>query len=103
MWHSGEYQNHLRSLQLEQDGRKLCDPWCDKILPAMRRIVYRSLEAVQDNIKQRTNSFELFGYDFMVANDLSVWLIEVNSSPDCSPSTSTTKHLVKDMLESFVA
>merc|ERR1719421_1470837 len=34
----------------------------------------------------------------MVSDDLQVWLIEVNSSPDCSYSTSTTKQLVKTML-----
>ena len=32
-------------------------------------------------VNNRKNSFELFGYDFMVDEDLRVWLIEVNSSP----------------------
>ena len=37
--------------------------------------------AVQDIVNNRKNSFEFFGYDFMVDEDLRVWLIEVNSSP----------------------
>ena len=37
--------------------------------------------SVQDMVNNRKNSFELFGYDFMVDEDLRVWLIEVNSSP----------------------
>ena len=32
-------------------------------------------------IDNRKNSFEFYGYDFMVSDDLRVWLIEVNSSP----------------------
>ena len=40
-----------------------------------------STQAVQDIVNNRKNSFEFFGYDFMVDEDLRVWLIEVNSSP----------------------
>ena len=32
-------------------------------------------------VDNRKNSFEFYGYDFMVDQDLNVWLIEVNSSP----------------------
>lgn len=32
-------------------------------------------------VDNRKNSFEFYGYDFMVDQDLKVWLIEVNSSP----------------------
>lgn len=35
-------------------------------------------------IENRKNSFEFYGYDFMVDEDLNVWLIEVNSSPSMS-------------------
>ena len=37
--------------------------------------------SVQDMVNNRKNSFEFFGYDFMVDEELRVWLIEVNSSP----------------------
>lgn len=32
-------------------------------------------------VDNRKNSFEFYGYDFMVDDSLNVWLIEVNSSP----------------------
>ncbi len=30
---------------------------------------------------ERLNSFELFGYDLMVDDQMHVWLIEINSNP----------------------
>merc|ERR1712118_252694 len=102
MWDSDEYRDYLADLGIERNGHKVEDPWAGIIQPRMKRIVYRSLEAVQDSIEARTNSFQLFGYDFMVSEDLNVWLIEVNSSPDCSYSTSTTKALVKAMLDDLI-
>lgn len=38
-------------------------------------------------VENRKNSFEFLGYDFMVDEDLKVWLIEVNSSPSMDHST----------------
>ena len=40
-----------------------------------------------DKIEHRKNSFEMYGFDFMVDSKGKVWLIEVNSSPDMSYST----------------
>jgi len=98
MWHSSSFQEHLKSVHGGADE----DPWLSKIQPKMKEIVLRSLESVQDVMQARPNSFQLFGYDFMVSDDLETWLIEVNSSPDLSYSTSTTKGLVKQMLEDLV-
>ena len=38
-------------------------------------------------VDNRKNSFEFLGYDFMIDEDLKVWLIEVNSSPSMDLST----------------
>lgn len=38
-------------------------------------------------VDNRKNSFEFLGYDFMVDEDLKVWLIEINSSPSMDSST----------------
>jgi tubulin monoglycylase TTLL3/8 len=43
----------------------------------MKKIVYYSLQSVQDDVLNRSKSFTLFGYDFMLDETLNVWLLEV--------------------------
>lgn len=61
----------------------------------MKKVVFESLESVQQNVQYRRNSFEVLGYDFMIDQDFRVWLIEVNSSPTMEYSTAVTTKLVK--------
>ena len=57
------------------------------IKPQMKEVIRGSLESVVENVQYRRNSFEVLGYDFMVDEELKVWLIEVNSSPTMEKST----------------
>lgn len=78
MWSSSQFSDFL----LEKYGE---DVWGKKLFPRIKEIVKMSLLAVGN--LGRKNSFEIFGYDFMVDNELKVWLIEVNSSPSMEYST----------------
>jgi hypothetical protein len=49
------------------------------------------------NPNKRRNSFELFGFDFMIDEDFRVWLIEVNTNPYIGIHNKTLKHVVSDM------
>lgn len=73
--------------QNQSDTRKCDDFWTRKVWPQMRHIVQVSLLACQGAIEPRKPSFQLFGYDFMLDEDMKVWLIEVNSSPAMDYST----------------
>ena len=53
-----------------------------------------TVEAVRDRVERVGKGFEWLGFDLMVTELLDVLLIEVNVSPDISPSTSITKPLV---------
>lgn len=52
---------------------------------------------------RKENSFELFGYDFMLDAELRPWLIEVNSSPSLEYSTPVTTALVQQVIEDTIA
>lgn len=61
-------------------------------------IVQASL--VETDILQ--NSFEIYGCDFMLNEQFEPHLIEVNSSPDMSPSTTVTRRICPAVLEDLL-
>lgn len=75
-----------------RDNNEGKDVFYDSIKPQIKQAVLWSLESVQDQVENRKNSFEMFGYDFMVDEKNKVWLIEVNSSPAMDYSTVSYTH-----------
>lgn len=53
----------------------------------MKQIVLRTVKSAEDIVINRKNSFEHFGYDFMIDDNFIPWLIEINSSPAVDYST----------------
>ena len=75
------------------------DVWQEELLPKIKDIIIFGLQPAQDSVEHRKvscaavfvkrialinrcqNSFELYGFDIMVDENLRPWLIEINSSP----------------------
>lgn len=76
--------------------------WDDIIYPGMRECLIGTMLACQESMDRRQNSFELYGADFMLTEDFTPWLIEINSSPDLAPTTSVTARLCPQCLEDIV-
>lgn len=52
--------------------------------------------------QRRQFSFEIFGYDFMIDEDLKPWLIEVNTNPCLELSSSYLARLIPAMVENSI-
>eukprot|EP00638_Chattonella_subsalsa_P022939 CAMPEP_0117885790 /NCGR_PEP_ID=MMETSP0950-20121206/19891_1 /TAXON_ID=44440 /ORGANISM="Chattonella subsalsa, Strain CCMP2191" /LENGTH=141 /DNA_ID=CAMNT_0005742827 /DNA_START=49 /DNA_END=474 /DNA_ORIENTATION=- len=78
------------------------DHFTKSIQPRMKKIAKWSLMAVQDLIEHRKNSWELYGYDYMIDENYQPYLIEINSSPACDYSTYVTEVYVKQALTDLV-
>lgn len=67
----------------------------------MKYIIAKTMESVKNKINphKRKGCFELFGYDFMVDQDLSVWLIECNTNPCLQESAPYLRKLLPRMID----
>ncbi|CAF1462352.1 unnamed protein product [Adineta steineri] len=96
MWTSPEFiDKYLRP-------KKLAGKWDSFIYPAMKDAIICSMLVAQDTIDTRKNSFELYGADFMLGEDLQPWLIEINCSPTMARCTAVTKEMCDSVLEDTV-
>eukprot|EP00826_Nyctotherus_ovalis_P005450 TRINITY_DN11231_c0_g2_i3.p1 TRINITY_DN11231_c0_g2~~TRINITY_DN11231_c0_g2_i3.p1 ORF type:complete len:218 (-),score=41.78 TRINITY_DN11231_c0_g2_i3:218-871(-) len=80
MWEQKTFIEHLK----EKYGKDL---FGERIQPGIKKIIEWSLKSAQDTVINRRNSVELYGYDFMVDDGGTPWLIEINSSPAMDYST----------------
>jgi hypothetical protein len=96
MWSFADFGNYLK-WATKQSGKEE-DILLHKIQPRMKEIAIYTLMCASEMIEHRKNSWELYGFDFMVDDNYNTWLIEVNSSPACDYSTKVTERYVQKAL-----
>jgi tubulin monoglycylase TTLL3/8 len=93
MWTNQEFIDKY----LARIGKK--NAWEDSIYPAFKNSILCAMLSIQDLVENRKNSFELYGADFMITEDLKPWLIEINCSPTMARSTEITTMLCDNVLD----
>ncbi|NWZ96235.1 TTLL3 monoglycylase, partial [Nesospiza acunhae] len=86
IWSNKQFQAHLARL-----GR--ANAWQRVMVPGMKAAILNALRCTRDEVGSRKGSFELFGADFLIGEDLQPWLLEINSCPTMSPSSAVTRQL----------
>ncbi|CAL7937617.1 unnamed protein product [Xylocopa violacea] len=71
----------------------------ETLLQRIAGVIMASLLAVQPVIMQGKNSFELYGYDILLDEDLTPWLLEVNASPSLTGTDAEDYRLKFDLLD----
>jgi tubulin monoglycylase TTLL3/8 len=61
--------------------------WETDMIPKLAKIIKQTVYSGWDVVEHKSNSFELYGFDFVLDHKLNPWLIEVNLSPACSERT----------------
>jgi hypothetical protein len=91
-------------LKLSYLWRRLREQGVD--VEALRRniedVVVKTLVAAEEAIPPQVNSFELFGYDILIDEDLKPWLIEVNASPAMACDFQVDKDVKYQLVEDTI-
>ena len=92
-----EFQKYLDGINVKVDFVKT-------VVPKMKSLATDTIKAVSRKMdpNRRHCSFEIFGYDFMVDEDLRPWLIEVNTNPCLELSSPYLARLIPAMLENAI-
>jgi tubulin monoglycylase TTLL3/8 len=104
--HSQKYKNDTKFNEdmwtCHQFSQYIGEEKYAQIFEKMKNAIICSFYAAHHEIKKRENSHELFGYDFMIDEDMNVFLIEVNASPALDYSTKITENAVKTMVKDLI-
>lgn len=95
MWDCFHFKDYLKKIG---KGEK----WEEVVFPGMKQSIVCSMLASQDTMDRRQNTFEMYGADFLLSEDFRPWLLEINCSPDMSPSTSITKRMCPQFLSDII-
>jgi hypothetical protein len=60
------------------------------------------VESVRMRLKRRVGCFGLYGYDFMIDEQMKVWLIEVNVNPALTTNTHTLLQAIPPVVEEAI-
>ncbi|XP_034669134.1 tubulin glycylase 3B-like isoform X2 [Drosophila subobscura] len=99
MWSLDQFKNHLQEVGAPENT------WA-KIYSGFKQNLVAVVMASLDETELVKNAFELYGCDFMLDEHYNPILIEVNATPDLSPSTEVTAKIcpaaIKDCIRVVV-
>lgn len=71
------------------------------LFPRIERLVTDTFRAVHKKIdpNRHQNSFEIFGYDFMIDQDFNIYLIEANTNPSLEICCPLLARIIPELLD----
>lgn len=97
MWLLTEFFKYLRLR-----NHNNTDVWHKTIYPSIVKVIVMIIYSSISETHMDKNSFELFGADFILNEDLVPKLLEINASPDLHGSTSVSKAVCDAMQEDLL-
>ncbi|CAF1530547.1 unnamed protein product [Adineta ricciae] len=100
-WTMEQFNDYMNKYILPK--KKLPPNWVLEVLPKqIERIMLNVIESIRMRLKRRIGCFGLYGYDFMIDDDLKVLLIEINVNPALSTNTNTLVQAIPPVVKESI-
>ncbi|CAF1499250.1 unnamed protein product [Adineta ricciae] len=100
-WTMEQFNDYMNKYILPK--KNLPPNWVLEVLPKqIERIMLNVIESIRMRLKRRIGCFGLYGYDFMIDNDLKVLLIEINVNPALSTNTNTLVQAIPPVVKESI-
>ena len=83
-------------------NQRFGDEVSNKVFTAIQGIILNSLLSVLSSVIPDKHSYELYGYDILIDQDLRPWLIEINASPSLDANTEDDYDMKFSMLNEML-
>jgi len=91
-------KNHFLEQKIIESGEE----FDQKVVKRLDEICRLAFESVKDKLERKFGCFELFGFDFMLDEDLNPHLIEVNTNPALFTDTSVQKAIMPKLVDDSI-
>lgn len=91
---SFEQLNDYINTHVQKEKKPQTDWVYNVFTPTMKEIMLLCFHASKNKIQQTQGMFELLGFDFMVDENMKVWLIEVNINPALHTNCKVLKEVI---------
>ena len=101
-WTMDQFNEYINEHVATQKGIE--KDWVFRTLPfRIKQIIKHCFNAVKHKLQTNAGFFDLYGLDFMVDENMKVWLIEVNSNPSLSTNCDTLKKVIPDVVKETIS
>jgi len=60
------------------------------------------IESIRMRLRRRIGCFGLYGFDFMIDDNMKVWLIEINSNPALTTNTNILLQVIPPIVKEAI-
>ena len=69
----------------------------------MRQIMLQVIHGIRYKLQRKIGYFGIYGYDFMIDENMKVWLIEINVNPAITTNTETLNKAIPPAVEEAIS
>lgn len=75
----------------------------NELTKKMRQIMLQVIHGIRYKLQRKVGYFGIYGYDFMIDEDMKVWLIEVNVNPAITTNTEVLAKAIPPVIEEGIS